>query len=351
MSFIVKAVTSCPEQLVEQMEIKNLMMKIWPEKSSLIEQCADSCAVDSRHFTLPLNYYLDLDDVGKRNIIWKAEALRLQKENIKKLFDESEIDIADIGLIASATSTGLAVPSLEALIMNQFPFSPNTKRLPLFGLGCLAGVAGINRVNDYLLGHPRSAAILMVTELCSLTFQFDDDSAANIVGTSLFGDASGAVLMVGKDHPKAYNSNFEIFSTESIFYPDTERVMGWGMVENGFQIVLSNEVPNLLKDYAGKNVSEFLNKNKVSRNDIHYFVVHPGEAKALDALSEILNCNKDKFALSWGSLKTRGNTSAASILHVLEQTIDSADIAPNTLGLMMAMGPAYSLEISLIKKC
>jgi alkylresorcinol/alkylpyrone synthase len=350
MSFIITAVTSCPEQLVQQTEIKNLLSKIWPEKSSLIEQFTDSSTVESRHFTLPLNYYRDLKDMGKRNIIWKAEALRLQTENIKKLLEESKIDIADIGLIASATTTGLAVPSLEALIMNQFPFSPNTRRLPLFGLGCLAGVAGVNRVNDYLLGHPEKAAILMVTELCSLTFQLDDDSVGNIIGTSLFGDGSGAVLMVGKDHPLAAAINFEIISTESIFYPDTERVMGWDMIENGFQIMLSNEIPALVKKQVGKNIDEFLSKNKLTSSDINYFVVHPGDPKMLEALSETLNHQKDKFALSWDSLKTRGNTSAAAVLHVLEQTIDSADIAPNTLGLMMAFGPAFSLEISLIKK-
>ncbi|MDD4974956.1 MAG: 3-oxoacyl-[acyl-carrier-protein] synthase III C-terminal domain-containing protein [Bacteriovorax sp.] len=350
MSFIIKAVTSCPEQLVPQKEIKNLLIKMWPEKSSFIEQFTESTAVESRHLTLPLNYYRDLKDMGKRNIIWKAEALRLQTENIKKLLDESKIDIADIGLIASATTTGLAVPSLEALMMNQFPFSPNTKRLPIFGLGCLAGVAGVNRVNDYLLGHPEKAAILMVTELCSLTFQFEESSIANIIGTSLFGDGSGAVLMVGEDHPLAATSNFEILSTESIFYPDTERVMGWDMVENGFQIVLSNEIPALVKDKVGKNIDEFLSKNKLTRSDINFFVAHPGGADILEALSETLNHDKDKFALSWNSLKTRGNTSAASVLHVLEQTIDTADLAPNTLGLMLAMGPAFCLEISLIKK-
>ncbi|MBC7537688.1 MAG: type III polyketide synthase [Bacteriovorax sp.] len=350
MSFIIKAITSCPEILVQQKEMQNLLTTVWPLQSSFIEQFTDSSGVESRHLTLPLNYYRDLEDMGKRNIIWKAEALRLQSDNIKKLLDVTKIDIADIGLIASATTTGLAVPSLEALIMNQFPFSPNTKRLPIFGLGCLAGVAGVNRVNDYLLGHPEKAAILMVTELCSLTFHFDDESIGNIISTSLFGDGSGAVLMVGKNHPLAGTSNFEILSTESIFYPDTERMMGWDMIENGFQILQSNEIPKLVKEHVGHNIDKFLSNNFLTRNDICYFIAHPGGPKVLEALCETLNQDKDKFALSWESLKTRGNTSAASVLHVLEQTIDKADIAPNSLGLMMAFGPAFCLEISLIKK-
>lgn len=351
MSFIVTSTTTYPENIVEQKEVKKFLMQVWPDKSAFIEQFMDSTTVNKRHLTLELNHYLDLGDVGKRNVIWKKEAMHLQKENIKKLLDESQIKIEDIDLIASATTTGLAVPSLEALMMNQFPFSPNTKRLPLFGLGCLAGVAGINRVNDYLVGHPYSAAILMVTELCSLTYQFDDQRVANIIGTSLFGDGSGAVLMVGDKHPLAKNASFEIISTESIFYPNTERLMGWDMIKDGFKINLSNEIPVLVKEHVGNNIDDFLKKNKITRDDIGYYIAHPGLTKVLDALCETMNIHRDKLALSWESLSKYGNTSASSVINVLEQTIKTADIAPNTLGIMMAMGPAFSLELGLIKKC
>ena len=160
MSFLITAVSSYPEHITSQADIKNFLKKVWPEQAPFIEKFMDSTTVHKRHLTLPLEHYQDLGDMGERNKTWKEEALRLQKENIQKILDNSKIDINDIGLIASATTTGLAVPSLEAIIMNHFPFSPNTKRLPLFGLGCLAGVAGINRVNDYLTGHPTEAALV-----------------------------------------------------------------------------------------------------------------------------------------------------------------------------------------------
>ena len=350
MSFIIKAVTSCPEELVLQSDIKNHLQKNWKEKSSAIEELIDRSSVYSRHLSLPLNYYQDLHDFGKRNIIWKAEALRLQTNNIQKILTETEIDIADIGLLASATSTGVTVPSLEAMIMNKFPFSPNTIRLPLFGLGCLAGVSGINRVHDYLSTYTTSAAILMVTELCSLTFQLGDVGVANMMSTSLFGDASGAILMVGKDHPLVKLSHFEMMASESIFYSDTERTISWDMMESGFQISVSNDLPSLVKENLVKSIDHFLHKNKLTRSDINYYIAHPGGAEFLNILGETLNYDKDKFGLSWESLKTRGNTSGAGVLHVLEQTIASADIAPESLGIMLAMGPAFSLEMSLIKK-
>jgi alkylresorcinol/alkylpyrone synthase len=351
MPFIVHAVTSYPEYVVEQSEVKNFLKKVWPNHSSYIEQFSDNTSVSSRQFSLPMNHYADLEDMGKRNAIWKSVAVNLQKENIKKILDITKIDIADIGLIASATSTGVTVPSLEALMMNQFPFSANTIRLPLFGLGCLAGVAGMNRVNDFLIGHPRKAALFLVTELCSLTFQQEDQSVANIIGSSLFGDGSGAVLMVGNNHPLAQNASFEILSTESIFYPNTEQLMGWQVVKNGFQLLLSGGIPNLVREYVGHNIDEFLNKNNLLRNDISYFIAHPGGPKVLDALSLTLNLGFDKLHMSWESLKKYGNTSSTSVINVLEQTIILGDIAPHVTGLMMAMGPAFSLELSLVRKC
>ncbi|MDO9182417.1 MAG: 3-oxoacyl-[acyl-carrier-protein] synthase III C-terminal domain-containing protein [Bacteriovorax sp.] len=351
MAFIIHAVTSYPQSIISQDEIKKFLKKGWPEQAAFIDQFMDSTTVQKRHFTLPLERYQDLGDMGNRNKIWKDEALRLQKENITKIFAETKIDIADIGLIASATTTGLAVPSLEALIMNHFPFSPDTKRLPLFGLGCLAGVAGINRVNDYLVGHPSSAAILMLTELCSLTFQVEDKRVANIIGTSLFGDGSGAVLLVGKDHPMVKHASFEILATGSTFYPNTERLMGWDIVKDGFQINLSSDIPSLVKEHVGRNIDDFLSKNKITRERISYYIAHPGGPKVLEALCETMGFNREKLSLSWESLSNYGNTSATSVINVLEQTIRTTNIALNSLGIMMAMGPAFSLELNLVRKC
>jgi alkylresorcinol/alkylpyrone synthase len=191
----------------------------------------------------------------------------------------------------------------------------------------------------------------MVTELCSLTYQFEDKRIANIIGTSLFGDGSGAVLLVGKEHPMAQCACFEIVTTESTFYFNTERLMGWDIIKDGFQINLSTDIPALVKEHVGKNIDDFLSKNKITRNDVSYYIAHPGGPKVLDALCETMGLSKDKLAISWDSLSNYGNTSATSVINVLEQTILTADIAPNSLGILMAMGPAFSLELSLVRKC
>lgn len=351
MSYIVQAVTSYPQHVVKQSAVHHLLTSLWPDKKESIYRIEDNHSIESRNFSLPLNYYCDLEDVGKRNVIWKAEACRLQKENIQKILDEEKIDIADIGLIASATTSGLAVPSLEALMMNQFPFCPLTKRLPLFGLGCLGGVAGINRVNDYLRGHPKKAALLMVTELSSLNFQMADDSLTNLIGTTSYGDGSGAVLLVGDEHPLAEAALFEIMSSESVFYPETERLMGLDMVQSGFQLVISSDIPSLIKARVGKSIEEFLGKNKITKKDINFYMAHPGGSSIMNALCEAMMIEREQMALSWESWSQYGDASAASIINVIEKTSTAENVTRNNLGLMIALGPAFSLELSLLKKC
>lgn len=351
MPFIYYAQTSFPKYEYKQQDIKQLLVSVWPEKEDLISQFFKSTGVKKRNLALPLEQYQKLGHFGERNNLWKEEAVKLQKKNVEEIIAKTKINSADIKLISSVNSTGLCVPSMESLVMNQTSLGHNTKRLPIFGLGCLGGVAGMNRVNDYLRGYPEDAAIVLVTELCSLTYQLGDCSIANLVGTALFGDGAGAVLMVGDQHPLAKSAPLEIINTKSFFYPDTEHYMGWKMVESGFEIELSNDIPNLVRGVVGKNINEFLRECGLERSEIGFFIAHPGGPKVLEALVDAIEGTRDDFSLSWESLAEHGNVSSVSVITILEGTINRADIKKGDMGIMLAMGPAFSLELSLVKKC
>ncbi|MBC7714174.1 MAG: type III polyketide synthase [Rhizobacter sp.] len=351
MSYIYIAQTTFPKNSYDQNEIKKTVTFIWPEKADIISQFFDSTCVKNRNLALPLLQYQKLGNFGERNNHWKEIALSLQQKNIESILAQVKISPEDITLVASVNSTGLCVPSLEALLMNHTALGKNTKRLPLFGLGCLGGVAGINRVNDYLFGHPKEAALVLVTELCSLTFQFQDCSLANLVGTSLFGDGAGAVLLVGNEHPLAKSAFLEIIETKSYFYPNTEHYMGWEMVETGFQIKLSSDIPNLVRKQIGKDVEKFIYECGLEKNDVTFFIAHPGGPKVLDALVEAIEGKREDFDLSWESLADHGNVSSVSVINVLEKTMKRKNIKKNEKGIMLAMGPAFSLELSLVRKC
>lgn len=349
MSLIHSVVSHFPKYYTSQTDIAEEISRLWPERKRQVEQFHQSSRVLGRHLTLPLERYKNLGDIGERSKLWLETAQELQKKNIEELLSKAGLTPSDISLIVSTTVTGLAIPSLEARLMNLLPFSPSTKRIPIFGLGCLGGVAGINRVNDYLKGHPKEAALLLATELCTLTFQFNDQSVANLVGTSLFGDGAAAVLIVGDEHPLATKSKFQIVDGQSFFYPETEHIMGWEMVSSGFQIVLSGDVPKIVANEIPNNLNSFLKGHKICGSDISFVVSHPGGPKVLEKLCEVTGKSKNDFQLSWDSLAENGNMSSVSVLHVLEQTCKKT-LRENELGLMMAMGPAFCSEMSLIKK-
>jgi alkylresorcinol/alkylpyrone synthase len=350
MAKIVAVQTSFPEHRTSQENIQKLLGDMWPDKKTYIKQFSDSSTVKNRDLAIPLSDYQELGDIGKRNNVWMKVALELQEKNLKKLFLKTNVDIKSISQIVSTSVTGLSIPTIEAKLMNKFEFSENTKRVPIFGLGCLGGVAGINRLNDYLKFRPKEAGLLLATELCTLTFQFHDKSVANLVGTSLFGDGAAALLMVGDEHPLAKDAIFEIIDGDSYFYPNTERIMGWDVIGSGFQIVLSGDVPNIVTTKISKNLNSFLTKTDKVLNDIKFMVSHPGGPKVLEALVDVTKKTKEHFQFSWDSLRDHGNMSSVSVLHVMEQTIEKTNLEKESYGLMLAMGPAFCSELALIKK-
>lgn len=349
MTFIVDVKTSFPENYSTQNEVKDFLISVWPEKKKYIEQFAESSTLQGRHTSLKVEEYRKLGDFGNRNNHWIDTAFKLQKNNLTKIFRDYQLDPKSIGAIFSTTVTGLAIPTLESRLMNEFNLSTRTKRIPLFGLGCLGGVAGINRVHDYLKSYPDEAVILLATELCTLTFQFDDQSVANLVGTSLFADGAAAVLMVGKNHPLSTKARLEVLDVASFFYPNSERIMGWDVISSGFQIILSGDVPKIVRDNVQPNLKEFLGNKKLSLSDVQFYISHPGGPKVLDAICEVTEQSKDSFKRSYESLRENGNMSSVSVLDVMDRTFRERALEKGTIGVMIAMGPAFASEFNLIR--
>ncbi|MCZ6872776.1 MAG: type III polyketide synthase [bacterium] len=304
--------------------------------------------VGGRHLALPLESYENLQGLQARNDAWLTVSLDLAQQAVSSVLDQAQLQAHDIHLLVSSTVTGIAVPSLEARLMNRLPFAPATKRMPLFGLGCLAGVAGINRAADYLRGHPQEAAIFVSIELCSLTLQSDDLSIPNLISSGLFGDGGAAVLLLGDDHPRVSEAPLELTTWQSTFFPQTERVMGWDIVDSGFKVVLSPEVPDIVRRELPRAVQELCRSGGIRQTDLSFVVAHPGGPKVLQAMAQTLDLADDILQRSWESLARYGNMSSVSVLFVLDETLKHAP-QPDALGLMVAMGPAFCAELSLLR--
>jgi alkylresorcinol/alkylpyrone synthase len=238
-------------------------------------------------------------------------------------------------------------PSIEARLIERLNLHRNIKRIPIFGLGCVAGAAGIARAADYVKGHPNQAALLLSVELCSLTIQPDDHSVANLISSGLFGDGAAAVVVAGADCPAAGGPN--VVDTRSTLYPGTERVMGWDISEKGFKIVLAREVPEVVLNNLGQDADQFLSDHGLTRSDIKSWVIHTGGPKILEATEAALGLQNGALDASWRCLRRTGNLSSASVLFVLEEVLNNGRPAPGSWGILAAMGPGFCSELVLLQ--
>jgi alkylresorcinol/alkylpyrone synthase len=224
--------------------------------------------------------------------------------------------------------------------------SPRLKRIPIFGLGCVAGAAGIARAADYVRAFPNHTAALLAVELCSLTLQKEDVSMANLISSALFGDGAAATIVVGaeKDLP-----GVEILDTRSVFYPQTEHIMGWDISERGFQIVLSPDLPQLIVDHVGHDVDAFLRDHGMTRKDIGRWILHTGGPKILEATAKALDLTREDLSASWDCLRKVGNLSSASVLMVLEEVFKRRRPDAGTYSVLAAMGPGFCSEFVLLR--
>lgn len=348
MTRIISARSAFPEHRYSQKDLMQLLMQTWPNHTEAVNRLSKNSGVQYRNFVLPLERYRNLGGLAERNEVYIDQMLKILERAMRELQEETGFDWKDLAVFTSTSITGIAVPSLEARLMNKFPVPSKVKRMPLFGLGCLGGIGALNRTSDLLKTSPTKLALVVAAEACSLTFQFNDKSMANMVSCSLFGDGAAAVLLAGEDHPLSRRSTLKIVDTMASFYPQTERVMGWDVVDSGFQVILSGSVPEIVRKQVGPDVADFLSLNDLSAKSINNLISHPGGPKVLKALAEALEKDEALLEQSWRSLSEQGNMSSVSVLNVLERSLREKTLRRgHALGI--AMGPAFNSELTLFK--
>ena len=341
--------TAFPKYCYTQREVADALKAQWDDRvpnPGILSRMMSRVGVDKRHFVLPLDAYLPMDTWGKANNQWIQAAVELAESALLKAVESAGLTLDNIGAIFFVSVTGIASPSIEARLINRIKLPLHVKRIPIFGLGCVAGAAGIARAADYVRAFPNQAAALISVELCSLTWQRDDLTVANLISSALFGDGAAAVIVAGAE---LNSGGPQVLASCSSFYPNTEHVMGWDISEKGFQIVLSPSVPEVVFQHLATDVDGFLKSNGLTKADIHSWIMHTGGPKVLAATSEVLNLPKGALDASWEALRNVGNLSSASVLVVLESYMRERRPPAGSYSILAAMGPGFCAELVLLR--
>lgn len=330
--------TVLPDHRYEQAEITEAFSQLTTADEKLLRRFHAATGVTGRNLALPIEEYPKLDSFGRANEMYVEVALDLGERAVIGALEKAGLPPEKVDHLLFCSTTGLATPSLDARLAKRVGLRPDVKRVPVFGLGCAAGAAGMARLHDYLRGWPDHVALLVCVELCSLTIQREDVSIANLVASGLFGDAAGAVVATGHGRDR------EVVSTRSHLYPDTEHLMGWEVGEHGFRIVLDAGLPDFVDQVLARDIRAFLADNGLTPEQVGTWICHPGGPKVIERLAAGLGLSEEMLEVTWRSLREHGNLSSVSVLHVLQETRGRKDQP----AVLMALGPGFSAELLLL---
>ena len=317
-----------------------------PTRRALLNRLSANGGVQTRHTVLPLTGYRRLDSIESVNDTYIEHATELGQQAVEAALRQAGVDAQDVDLFVTTSVTGVSVPSLDARLVPRLGMRPDVKRVPMFGLGCVGGAAGLARIHDYLRAWPEHTAVLLAVELCSLNVPLVDPTVPDLVVTALFGDGAGAVVVRGADRDAA---GVRIVATRSELCPNTHDVLGWHLGPQGFRIVLTTELSEVVERELGGVVKRFLADHGLQVPDVVAWVVHPGGTKVIDAVRDSLELPEDRVATSRAALAEAGNLSSASIVQVLGKELAAPDAGPGPM-VVVGLGPGVSIELLLLER-
>jgi alkylresorcinol/alkylpyrone synthase len=337
--------TALPPYRVGQEEAKTFARGMFSQRNGDLERLLpifDNVNVDSRHFCVPVEWFARDHGFPEKNALYVEHALDLSEKAATRALDRVGAGPEEVGAIFFVSTTGLSTPSLDSKLIFRLGLSEHTRRVPIWGLGCSAGAAGIARASEHARLYPERLVLLVAVELSGLTFQRGDRSKSNLVSTSLFADGAAAVLIGGTTGP-------EILGGYSTTWPDTEDVMGWELVETGLKVQLSKSVPTIVRERFRDNLKEACASLGLNFDELRHFVLHPGGSKVLDAFEEVLEMEAGGLTTSREVLRDCGNMSSVTVLFILERFLEARAFASGDLGVLSAMGPGFSAEHVLFR--
>jgi alkylresorcinol/alkylpyrone synthase len=339
--------TAAPPHLLTRDIVKKHMRGVFSldgKRLEAIHTVIENSQIDQRHSVFPVEYIIEPRPLAQINSEYREKACALGRQVTVDALAKADMAPCDVDLLMTVSCTGVMIPSLDAYLANEMGFRPDVRRLPITELGCAAGAAGLAHAGEYLRAFPDRTVLLVAVELPTLTFQRKDFSQANLISAVLFGDGAAGVVVTGREA-----SGPRIVASECYQFPDSLDAMGFDLRDSGFHIVLSKDVPQLIREKVKGIADGFLARQGLRREDIAAFILHPGGQKLLSFMEDELGLTHTDTQFSWDVLRRFGNLSSASVLFILQEWMSRREMASGSYGLLMAFGPGFTAEMILLQ--
>ena len=342
--YIKSLATATPDNIIHQNQVLPAATSHFSSKNPTFKRLMKvymNSSIETRFSSVPLNWYTKKHTFSERNSLYLDYGLELLEKVSLDAINKANLTNKDIDGVVAVSSSGIATPSLDALLIDKLKLKRNTLRMPIFGLGCVGGVVGFSRASDIAIANKGKNILFVVLELCGLTFRHNDFSKSNIVATALFADGAAAAILNTK------KSNYSIIASGEYTWDQSLDVMGWDVKDDGLAVVFSKDIPSLVRNNFKQALDDFLLINNIKFEDINNFVCHPGGIKVIEALEDILKIKNGGLEISRDILKKYGNMSAATVLFVLEKSLSL-----NKKGkyLVTSLGPGFTAGFLIIEK-
>ena len=344
---IAATATALPQHEITRDDVKRYFgstFAIDERRLNAMMAIVDNSQVRRRFFIHPVDYIIEPRPLGTITREYQDYSIQLGQQVAESCLEKAGLAASDVDLLITTSCTGFMIPSLDAHLINRMGFRADVRRVPITELGCAAGAAALGRSTDFVRAYPGGTALVVAVELPSLAFQRRDLSQANLISTILFGDGAAAAIVTGRPARGP-----RILEVASHLLPDTIDAMGFDLQGDGFHIILSKEVPALIRDCIKQILCGTLTRRGMSISDISAYVLHPGGRALLQAIQDEIGLTEADTQPSWTVLREYGNQSSASVLFVLDEWLRTCTVPRGAYGMLAAFGPGFSAETALLQ--
>lgn len=345
-------ITSVAKQLPQYYkETKDIIpfVELWmqnqePRFQRKVIKLFEGAGVDKRYSIMSPEEVFTVTSFEDKNNIYKREVVQIAEQAFIKSLQKANLQPADIDYIITVSCTGIMIPSLDAYLINSLQLKQDIVRLPVTEMGCAAGVSGIIYAKNFLKSNPNKRAVVIAVEAPTATFQLDDFSMANIVSAAIFGDGASSVILSSYEEDQGP----EIVDEAMYHFYNAIHMMGFNLVNSGLQMILDKEVPQKIADHFPAIIHPFLEKNKLTIQDIDFLIFHPGGKKIVQTVEDLFGVLGKNIDETKEVLCLYGNMSSATVLYVLERFMDQ-NPKKGEKGLMLSFGPGFSAQRILLE--